>query len=283
MQSSLSNPRPRLAVLTLEGLAAAAAVRRFLAAMPETVALLALSDPFRPQPGGTVGHIVRLLRQSGPRLMPYLAANFVVPRLAGAVTRRPAADVAVERCPLRYLAPRLGIPVIERAEMNAPSFHQALREHRIDALLTFHCDQILSAETLAVPRLGGLNVHVGLLPEQRGPTPTIHALLGPEPHFGLTLHRLTPQIDLGGILRRETISLPAGTTALAAASLLHLHAVDWLATLLPAFFAGIADEQPMARARYRSFPSALELRSLATRGRSTVDLADFGHAFRCPV
>jgi len=49
-------PRPmRIALLTLEALASAAPVRRFVADHADRIALVALSDPFRPQRGGTLG------------------------------------------------------------------------------------------------------------------------------------------------------------------------------------------------------------------------------------
>src|SRR5882672_6454373 len=101
----VQRPPLRLALLTLEALAATVAVRRFVARWRGDIALLALSDPFRPQKGGVLGQVRHLLSHSGPRLLPYLAANFVLPRLAGAVL--PARGTEVDATPLRRLVPRL--------------------------------------------------------------------------------------------------------------------------------------------------------------------------------
>ena len=112
----------RIALLTLEALAAAVPVRRFVAAHPQRIALVALSDPFRPQRGGTLGQALHLLRRSGPRFLPYLAANFVLPRLASRLARRTADP---DRTPLSALCGRLGLSASTVADMNAPTFTTA--------------------------------------------------------------------------------------------------------------------------------------------------------------
>jgi methionyl-tRNA formyltransferase len=78
----------RIALLTLEALASAAPVRRFVASHPNRIAIVALSDPYRPQRGGMLSQAWRLLSRSGPRLLPYLITNFELPRLARFLPQR---------------------------------------------------------------------------------------------------------------------------------------------------------------------------------------------------
>jgi methionyl-tRNA formyltransferase len=219
--------------------------------------------------------------KSGPRLIPYLAANFVLPRLTPAFLIGKSNDT--DTTPLRDRAAQLGIAVETVADVNSPRFHQRLRDLGVEAIVTFHFDQILSAETIAVPSSGGLNVHAGLLPEQRGPTPTLHALLTPAPRFGVTLHRLTPGIDAGPILARAEVALPQGISGLAAAEALHLAALPMLEQVLPSFVAGAAPETPMTAGPYRSFPSAAEFRQIRRVGHRPVALADVIRALRMRV
>ncbi len=228
----------RIALLTLEALAAAAPVRRFVAANPQRIALVALSDPFRPQRGGTVGQAVHLLRRSGPRFLPYLAADFVLPRLAGLLAR---GSPDPDRTPLAALCARLGVPAGTVADMNAPDFHDRLRASGAKAIVTFHRDQILTAGTIAALPRGGINVHAGLLPDHHGPVPTVHALLEATPRFGITVHRLVPRIDAGAVLAQCALDLPPSTTALAAALHLHAAAVPLLAEVLDRMAAALAD------------------------------------------
>ena len=72
----------RIAVLTLEAAAAAAAVRRFVADHADDIALVGLSNPYGGRRGGMLRQGLRHLRRSGVRFLPYLAVNFVAPALA---------------------------------------------------------------------------------------------------------------------------------------------------------------------------------------------------------
>ena len=267
----------RLALLTLEALAAAAPVRRFVADNAERIVLVALSDPFRPQKGGAVGQAWHLLRRSGPRFLPYLAANFVLPRLAGLIR---ADGVAPEQTRLARLCTLRGIPVSTEPDMNAPAFQARLRGSGADMILTFHCDQILTAETLAVLSGGGLNVHAGLLPDHRGPVPTIHALLEPVPRFGVTIHRLAPRIDAGAIVAQATVELPLGISALSAAERLHMAALPLLNDVLD---AGVIRETNFIPKKYCGFPTSAQLRALRRMGRSAAKFDDILWSFRTPM
>ena len=247
-------------MLTLEARAATGPVCRFIAANADRIALVARSDPYRPQQGGAIGQAWRHLRRSGPRFLTYLLANFAIPEL---FPSRLAATCA-----------RLGIDCPIIADMNAPAFHARLAASGADLLLSFHCDQILTAETIATLPSGGLNVHAGLLPLHRGPVPTIHALLEPTPPFGVTIHRMVPRIDAGAILAQRAPPLPPGLSALAAATRLHDAAVPFLGDLLDRLDAGPVPETPFTPGPYCGFPTPGQLRSLARMGRRAADWRD---------
>jgi methionyl-tRNA formyltransferase len=270
----------RIALLTLEALASAAPVRHFVAAHADRIALVALSDPHRPQRGGVISQAWRLLRRSGLRLVPYLLANFELPRLARWLPRQPA---TVEATPLLALCARLAVPAEIVADMNAPEFHARLAASGADIVVTFHCDQILSAATIACLPGGGINVHAGLLPDHRGPVPTIHALLADPPLFGVTVHRLVPQIDAGPILAQTRLDLPPGTSALEAAVRLHEAGVPLLLDVLDRLALGTATEQMTVLKPYCGFPSAAQLRAIARKGCRIASWRDVGRALRTPV
>jgi len=270
----------RVALLTLEALASAAPVRRFVAGHPDRIALVALSDPYRPQQGGMVAQLLRLLRRSGPRLLPYLIVNFELPRIARWL---PRGAMPAERTPMAVLCARLGVRAETVADMNAPTFHQMMASSGADIILTFHCDQILSPATLACLPHGGLNVHAGLLPEQRGPVPTIHALLAETPAFGVTVHRLIPRIDAGPMLAQVRLDLPTTTSALEAAIRLHEAAIPLVIEILDALARGPVAEHASAPRPYCGFPTPAQLRHLAAMGRRTTSWRDIVRALRTPV
>jgi methionyl-tRNA formyltransferase len=264
----------RIALLTLEALASAEPVRSLVARYPERIALVALSDPYRPQQGGMMGQAVRLLRRAGPRFLPYMIANFSLPRMAGLLPNRTKMAV---------MCAKLGIPAEVVRDMNSAAFHRTLRASGADILLTFHCDQILTQATIACLPGGAINVHAGLLPDHRGPVPTIHALLDPVPRFGVTLHRLVPRIDAGAILAQRAIELPPGVSALEAAMLLHAQAVPMLIGVLDAIAAGTARDREVEPSPYCPFPTPAQLRKLADMGRSAASWRDIARALRTPV
>ena len=269
----------RIALLTLEALAASRAVRRFIAADSGRIALVGLSDPFRPEAGGALGQTFRRLRQSGPRIIPYLFLNFSLPRIAGAVLPR-APNGDVDRTPIAELCRRLSIPTTDVRDVNGAAFRDRLAESGADLILTFHFDQILRAETIASAPLGGINVHPGLLPKHRGPVPTIHALIDEPIELGVSIHRLVPRIDAGGLLAQTTMPYRAGTTALEAAARLHEAALPLLEPVLAEIASGRSVERPLATLPYRGFPTPAEFRRLARTGRSAAGWGDVAAAIR---
>ncbi|RKP47739.1 formyltransferase family protein [Pararobbsia silviterrae] len=272
----------RLALFTLESLANATAVRRFVASHGHDLVLVGLSDPFRQSMGGSLGQTWRHLKRSGPRFLPYLAANFSLPRLRGALPARRANRDAEDQ-PLRDLCAALDIPAIVVSDVNDTDIRDRLRSLDVDLLISFHFDQIFDAQTLGIARLGGVNVHPSLLPQHRGPVPTLHALLEHPPRFGVTVHRLVPQIDAGPILAQAPVTLPERTTALRAASLLHERGGELLDAVLPAIASGTAHESHAATLPYCPFPTRSQLRDVSKRGLSAADWADICAALKLSI
>ena len=64
------------------------------------------------------------------------------------------------------------------------------------------CDfgQILSSKTLAIAKLGGINLHASLLPKYRGAAPINWAIYHGEAETGVTVIHMTPGMDAGPIL-----------------------------------------------------------------------------------
>jgi folate-dependent phosphoribosylglycinamide formyltransferase PurN len=70
---------------------------------------------------------------------------------------------------------------------------------------------IVPAPVLAVPRLGTINAHYGLLPAYRGMNVTEWSILRGDP-VGVTIHLVDPGVDTGDILLREEIAIEPGET-----------------------------------------------------------------------
>ena len=241
------------------------------------VTLIGRSAPVRPGKGGTAAQALRHLRRSGPRLLPFLAVNYALPRWAGRVLRSPGGALAAA-------AAARGIRMVEVRDVNGPDAAAAIRDAAPDLLVSFHFDQIFAPETLELAPGGGINVHPSLLPCHRGPVPTLWALAEEKPSFGVTVHRLAPRIDAGPILAQVAVPLPDGITASAAARRLHGEGAALLGCVLDRMADG--REEPPREAPvlpYCPFPPRAVLRDLARRGRRTVDLADLRAALRVRI
>lgn len=93
-----------------------------------------------------------------------------------------------------------GIPVEQPESINAPDGQERVRRYHPDLLVTAAYGQILSAELLEVPRLGGINLHGSVLPAYRGAAPVARAIEHGEVETGVTVIRMTPRIDAGGMI-----------------------------------------------------------------------------------
>jgi methionyl-tRNA formyltransferase len=101
-----------------------------------------------------------------------------------------------------------GIAVMQPEDVNAPVSLDRIRELKLDLLVTAAYGQILSAALLSIPSLGGINLHGSVLPAYRGAAPIARAIQNGETESGVTVIRMTPQIDAGGIL--SIASTPIG-------------------------------------------------------------------------
>jgi len=101
---------------------------------------------------------------------------------------------------LREVSSSYGFPLMVCNHQNAPPSIAQLRTWSPDLIL-FTGGNILRRQLLEVPRLGVLNLHLGLLPEIRGMSSPEWSLLKHVP-VGVTIHYMDAGIDTGPILQR---------------------------------------------------------------------------------
>jgi len=114
---------------------------------------------------------------------------------------------------LRQIALEHGTPVYEPEDVNGREFRPQLLEFRADLWVVCDYGQILSADTLAAARLGGINVHASLLPKYRGAAPIQWAIYHGESTTGVSIIHMTPQLDAGPIIAQAGTSIAPEETA----------------------------------------------------------------------
>ncbi|RME72134.1 MAG: hypothetical protein D6776_09310 [Planctomycetota bacterium] len=164
---------------------------------------------------------------------------------------------------------RAGKPVRRVATINDPDVLGWIARLGIDLVINARTRVIYRAPVLALPRLGCINVHHGLLPEQRGTMCDLWALAERRP-AGFTVHRMTARVDAGPILERVVVSDGRDRDYLAYLRRAARREAQVLRALLHRWARGEPPcerpNEPPAGLRYRRNPRAAEIRWMRARG-----------------
>lgn len=115
--------------------------------------------------------------------------------------------------PTKAYALERHIPVYQFEKIRLPEGVAALKAFAPDLMVTAAFGQILSAENLAIPKYGCINVHGSLLPKYRGAAPIQWALINGERETGITTMMTDVGMDTGDILLTDRISISDDVTA----------------------------------------------------------------------
>ena len=139
--------------------------------------------------------------------------------------------------PVAVLAADHGIPVLKPSRPNSAEFVAELSDLAPDCCAVVAYGALLSAELLAVPTHGWVNLHFSLLPAWRGAAPVQAAIAAGDSVTGATTFRIEPALDSGPVYGVVTETIAPTDTA---GDLLGRLAVSG-AALLEATIDGIAD------------------------------------------
>ena len=142
--------------------------------------------------GDTIG-LPRLLRLLDPSVVRALVRAEVRPEQESDLAR-----LAAERELPLLVQPR-------RTSDAFPEFARVIRALAPDLILVDSYSMLLPSETLELPPMGGFNVHGALLPRHRGANPIQWAIVNDERRAGVTIHRMTEEIDAGAIIAQREV------------------------------------------------------------------------------
>jgi methionyl-tRNA formyltransferase len=161
--------------------------------------------------------------------------------IVGVVTQpdRPAGRGRnVHFSPVKKVAREHQLPVFQPKSLRTQQALDHIIAWAPDVIVTAAIGHILTAELLALPKRGTVNVHASLLPRWRGGAPIQAALLAGDAKSGVTLMCTDEGMDTGPILSQSAIPLePRETAATLHAKLAQLGA-DLLVTTLPRWLSG---------------------------------------------
>jgi len=114
---------------------------------------------------------------------------------------------------IRDVANEHGTPILAPERINDKEVQTQLEVLDVDLQIVCDYGQILSAATLAIARLGGINLHGSLLPKYRGAAPVNWAIYNGETESGVTVIHMTPLVDTGPCIAQERVPIEPDETA----------------------------------------------------------------------
>jgi methionyl-tRNA formyltransferase len=204
----------------------------------------------------------------------------------------PALDASPR--PARYrsldgLQRQFGFKLVPLASTRTPEALDALAAPGADLFVSIRFGKILGAEAIALPGLGVINLHSGILPDYRGVLATFRALMKGDAKIGCTLHRIDrPSIDTGPIIEIGTLEVDRSRSLFWHVLALYPIGVEIVGRAIGRIAAGeelSGTPQSSEAGKYFSFPDDRELAGFTAAGwrlfdRSDVEqlLTDFGVA-----
>jgi methionyl-tRNA formyltransferase len=105
--------------------------------------------------------------------------------------------------PVKELALRNGLTVLQPSKVRDPAFVEVIRELAPEVIVVVAFGQILPKALLDIPPLGCINVHASLLPHYRGAAPLNWCLINGETETGVTTMLMDVGLDTGPMLLKR--------------------------------------------------------------------------------
>jgi len=150
--------------------------------------------------------------------------------------------------PVKEAALARGIVVLQVESPNAPAALSALRAIEPDLFVVVAYGAILSAELLAVPKRGAINLHASLLPRYRGASPIQAALLDGATETGASTMWMDEGLDTGDMIASSRLAIGPDETAGELSDRLAAAGAQLLADTIAAVEAGTATRTPQPSA-----------------------------------
>jgi len=150
---------------------------------------------------------------SVPTLQILLEHNYAVRAVVTQPDRPKGRGQKVVPSPVKILAERYEIQVLQPQRVRVPEVQHKLREIAPDVIVVVAYGQILPESLLHIPKFGCINVHASLLPKYRGAAPIQWAILQGETETGITTMLMDQGMDTGDLLLQKNVAIDKEDTA----------------------------------------------------------------------
>jgi len=143
----------------------------------------------------------------------------------------------LQLAPVAEWARRYEVELAQPGRVDDRSFQAWLKEKNPDVIVTVAFGGLLPREILDLPSLGCINLHASYLPAYRGAAPIHRAVMEGATYSGVSVIKMTQELDAGDIVMREKESVSLSDTA----GTLHDRLAEKGAGLLVRALDGLAD------------------------------------------
>jgi methionyl-tRNA formyltransferase len=158
--------------------------------------------------------------------------------------RRRGRGRKISHSPVKAFALEHDLPIWQPRTLRTGEAVERLREARADVYVTAAIGLILTADVLALPPHGCINVHASLLPRWRGAAPVSAAILHGDAETGITLMRTDVGLDTGPILAQARCPVRPDDTTATLTPRLALLGANLLTETLPRWLSGQVVPRP---------------------------------------
>jgi methionyl-tRNA formyltransferase len=170
--------------------------------------------------------------------------NFQVLAVVTQPDRPKGRDLKLQPTPVKALALRENLPVLQPEKARNESFLEELRALAPDLIAVTAYGQILPKSILDLPRFGCLNVHTSLLPKYRGPAPIQWAIINGDAETGVTIMKIDVTLDTGDILAQDSTPIRPEDNSATLYDRLARMGAELLVRTIPEYTAGKLTSRP---------------------------------------
>ena len=142
-----------------------------------------------------------------PSLRTLKQAQYDVKAVYSQPPRKAGRGKRYKEVPLAEFAFSQGLKVEQPQTFNDPNVLAVLESYNPDFLVVVAYGLILPRKVLEIPKEFSINVHGSFLPFWRGAAPINHAIFNKDPYTGVTIIKMSEELDAGPILRQEKVML----------------------------------------------------------------------------
>ncbi|MBC7804058.1 MAG: hypothetical protein H7Y16_09310 [Candidatus Parcubacteria bacterium] len=167
----------------------------------------------------------------------------------------------------KAVAPRMrarGVALLRSKDINRE--HAWMARQAPDLIVSAFFNHLIGEPVTGAARYGAVNIHPSMLPQLKGVDPVFYGRLLDSPCLGASVHRVTPEIDGGGVLAQKRIAALPGESVLSTTTRLYGEGAGLLLESLDSIASGYEGAPQPGAGSYFSWPARAQVAQLRRKG-----------------